>query len=326
MEPQISKIIAQALGASEVIEKEMIQILWSGYGKIFRVALKGASQASVVVKHVRWPSVVHHPVGWQSDFSHQRKVRSYEVETAWYQNFSTRCDHLCRVPRCLAVDVHGDELLIILEDLDEAGFPLRKYRLSWEEIALTLRWLANFHATFMGEVPTGLWKVGTYWHLHTRPDEFKNMNDEPLRCAAGAIDKKLNHATFKTLVHGDAKVANFCFAKGAQEVAAVDFQYVGGGCGMKDVAYFLGSCLHEDECEYQEKSLLKLYFDFLEKALYEKKSSISFSDLVAEWSELYHFAWVDFHRFMKGWSAQNWHADDYSERLKVKIVSQLKKK
>jgi thiamine kinase-like enzyme len=67
-----------------------------------------------------------------------------------------------------------------------------------------------------------------------------------LKEAAPVIDEKLNTCAYKTFVHGDAKLANFCFAPDGQ-VAGVDFQYVGGGCGMKDVAYFIGSCLNEKD-------------------------------------------------------------------------------
>ena len=74
------------------------------------------------------------------------------------------------------------------------------------------------------------------------------MKDSPLKENAFLIDEKLYQSSFKTIVHGDAKLANFCFTKDGCRSAAVDFQYVGGGCGMKDVAYFLGSCLTEEEC------------------------------------------------------------------------------
>lgn len=92
-----------------------------------------------------------------------------------------------------------------------------------------------------GSHPRGwdtLWKQGTYWHLSTRPEELAKMLDSPLKQHASHIDEKLDECSFKTIVHGDAKLANFCFTKSGTKSAAVDFQYVGGGCGMKDVAYF----------------------------------------------------------------------------------------
>mgnify|MGYP000093138504 CR=1 FL=1 len=92
------------------------------------------------------------------------------------------------------------------------------------------------------------------------------MTDDELRAAAPVLDARLNDCTFRTFVHGDAKVANFCFSDDGR-VAAVDFQYVGGGCGMKDVAYFIGSCLDESECERREASLLDAYFSALKEAL-----------------------------------------------------------
>ena len=74
------------------------------------------------------------------------------------------------------------------------------------------------------------------------------MQNADLKKAAQGIDKRLQSARFQTLVHGDAKLANFCFSDVGQ-VAAVDFQYVGKGCGMKDVAYFISSCFNEEDCE-----------------------------------------------------------------------------
>ena len=81
--------------------------------------------------------------------------------------------------------------------------------------------------------------------------------------------KNLNTAKFKTIIHGDAKLANFLF--GPDAVAAVDFQYVGGGVGIKDVAYFLSSIYTEDELFSHEKKCLDHYFQALNNAEVEKE-------------------------------------------------------
>ena len=116
---------------------------------------------------------------------------------------------------------------------------------------------------------------------------------------------------------GDAKLANFCFSKDGQ-VAGVDFQYVGGGCGMKDVAYFIGSCLTERECERLESQILEVYFENLQNALEERNDPLE-----NEWRSLYRVAWADFHRFLKGWSPGHWKINSYSERVLEEVVDSL---
>lgn len=322
---KFQQLILNATQATGLFEIEVIQNLWSGYGKIIRIGLENSVYKSVVIKHVRLPKTSKHPRGWNTDLSHQRKVRSYEVETFWYQNYSSLCDNSCRIPRCLAFDTFEDEVLLVLEDLDEAGFSLRKSSVGMSDIEACLKWLANFHATFLYKKSDGLWKVGTYWHLETRPDELKIMDDKKLRKAAPEIDRWLNSSKYQTFVHGDAKLANFCFADNGNEVAAVDFQYVGGGVGVKDVAYFVGSCLYEEDCERLEKPLLEFYFAALKEAIQKKAITINFDDLESNWRELYPVAWTDFHRFLKGWSPDHWKINSYSERLARQIVASLEK-
>ena len=142
------------------------------------------------------------------------------------------------------------------------------------EIKACLSWLAHFHATFLNVAPTHLWKTGTYWHLETRPDVLKVLDDLKPKKAASLIDQKLKDSPFQTLVHGDAKLANFCFSNDGSKVAAVDFQYIGAGCGMKDVVYFIGSCLYEEDCEQQEFQLLEFYFSTLKSALKEQNKDV----------------------------------------------------
>lgn len=321
-----TSIIRKATGATNIIEQESLQTLWSGYGHIIRVGLEQASRNSVVVKLIQPPNNKQHPRHWNTDLSHKRKLKSYQVEIAWYQHWSHYCQQACRVPQCLAVDTMDHTILIVLEDLDDAGYFIRKHAVTWEEIKTCLKWLANFHATFMGEQPKNLWKTGTYWHLATRPDELKVLDDEDLKKAAPLIDLKLKQSQFQTFVHGDAKLANFCFSNDPTSVAAVDFQYVGAGCGMKDVAYFIGSCLTEDECEQLEDDILEVYFECLKEALLQQQKNVPMDALEQEWRSLYPVAWTDFHRFIKGWSPDHWKINSYSEKVSRKVVRQLLKK
>lgn len=306
-----------------MVISEVIQELWSGYGKILRIRLSGGSRASVVAKHVRVPNGGTHPRGWNTNLSHQRKLKSYEVETVWYRDWSRQCDDTCRIPHLLAYEQQGDEILLVLEDLDEAGYPARIQCVNQQQLDACLHWLANFHATFIGAKPAGLWETGTYWHLETRGDELDVLDDLPLKQAAPTIDRILNQARYQTLVHGDAKLANFCFSEEGRNVAAVDFQYVGGGCGMKDLAYFIGSCLDENDCERRETELLDSYFACFRQVLAEKHPKTDATALEIEWRALFPLAWTDFHRFLKGWSPGHWKINSYSERLARKVVAGL---
>lgn len=320
---QFIDLIIKSTQAQSVFEIETIQSLWSGYGQIIRLGLTGTERKTVVLKQIDLNTSGGHPRGWNTDISHQRKLKSYQVECNWYQNWSQYCDPQCRVPEILAMQKNTEQMVLIMEDIDAAGYSVRKQYANFNDMQSCLEWLAHFHATFMQQVPEGLWPVGTYWHLDTRPDELDALDDMPLKQAAADIDRTLNNCHYQTFVHGDAKLANFCFADQGNAVAAVDFQYVGGGCGMKDVAYFIGSCLHEEDCQKYEQQLLDHYFKTLQKALESRNNSIAFEQLKQEWRKLYPYAWTDFHRFLKGWSPGHWKIHSYSERLAREVVSSL---
>ena len=327
IDADVEVAVLEATAARAVVDTEVVQSLWSGYGQIVRCHLDGGSVPSVVVKHVRWPGQGpgqrHHPRGWGTDRSHQRKLRSYEVETVWYDRYAERCLDDCRVPRRLTIDTQPDAVVMVLEDLDQSGFAGRRQQVTDIELEGCLRWLANFHASFLGETPEGLWEIGTYWHLATRPDELDALNDGPLKNAASLIDRKLADSPFQTFVHGDAKLANFCFSTDGRQVAAVDFQYVGGGCGMKDVAYFIGSCLDEDEIERQAPGLVDQYFELLGIACDQASKDVDFVALENDWRGLFPVAWTDFTRFLQGWSPGHWKLHRYSERVASEVLESL---
>jgi len=232
------------------------------------------------------------------------------------------CTHHCRIPKLIGTFAEENNQWIVLEDLN-LDFPLRKNQLDFAEVKVCLKWLANFHGTFLNHPPTGLWKVGTYWHLETRPDEFEKIEDQELKAKAHRLDELLNQCKYQTIVHGDAKLANFCFSEDGKKVAAVDFQYVGGGCGMKDVAYFLGSCLSSAKCALYENALLDSYFSEFKKSFDRMKLEIDFKALGQEWRVMYPIACADFTRFLVGWMPTHRKVNDYNLNITKSILASL---
>lgn len=311
MNPNFKAYLLNLMQAKSISKKEHIQSLWSDYGSIDRYYLTNGEPAQVVIKHIDLRKASQHPRGWHTNISHQRKINSYAVETNWYTHYANRCTNHCKVPKLIGSYKKGQEQWIILEDLNP-NFPAKLSQINVEEIKVCLHWLAHFHSTFLQEAPTELWPIGSYWHLNTRPEEFEALENGPLKKYAKQIDEVLNTARYQTFIHGDAKLANFCFAEDHQKVAAVDFQYIGKGCGLKDVMYFMSSCLSGEECAALENELLDYYFSILEAATTSKLNQTAFQALETEWRKLYAFAWADFVRFLLGWMPGHYKLHDYS--------------
>jgi hypothetical protein len=304
MNPELEQAILKSSGSNQIKDIQLIQKLWSGYGSLNRIIL---NDKTAILKLIKFPESATHPRGWNNDLSHLRKEKSYQVEMNWYENHNELIEHAYS-PRLIAKgSSDSGERWILLEDLQKKKFT-PKYSLSSIEIERCLKWLANFHSHYLGHDTNGLWPIGTYWHLDTRPDELKVLEDSELKKAAPLIDQKLNSAKYKTFVHGDAKLANFLFND--TQVAAVDFQYIGGGVGIKDVAYFLSSVFDESELEDKEEECLNVYFQELNNSEVEK-----------EWRDLYPWAWCDFYRFLQGWAPGHYKLNSYSEKMKNKVLS-----
>ncbi|MFT6633593.1 MAG: serine/threonine protein kinase [Bacteriovoracaceae bacterium] len=319
MNKNFQALLFSLTDSNEVLNEELIQELWSGYGQLTRVTL---NNQSIIIKLIKFPEQVDHPRGWNSNLSHERKVKSYQIETTWYKNYNHEIEN-AYFPKYISSGEISNTKYLILEDLQEKGFK-PQVSIQWSQISLCLKWLAYFHAKNLDNKANELWKIGTYWHLDTRPDELQALNDNELITAAPVIDEKLNNARFKTIVHGDAKLANFLFNE--SEVSAVDFQYVGGGVGVKDLAYFLSSIYNENELIKNEKRCLDNYFFEFKNAMKQFNKHIDAKLIEQEWRELYPYAWCDFYRFLKGWSPAHFKINTYSEQMKERVLNAIRQK
>ena len=318
-------LVLSSTGASGIKSIQHVQKLWSGYGEIVRLILEYSDDigrteraTSVVVKHIKKPDKPKHPRGWNTDESAARKMMSYKVEANWYSNYAEKSRHVCAMPKLLATRSTENDTWLVLEDMD-LRFPIRNTSLSPEQCLPCLQWLARFHALHIQSTGKGLWPNGSYWHLKTRQDELNAMQASELKDAAVLLDKRLSNCIHSTLIHGDAKVANVCFADSSSEIAMVDFQYVGRGCGMRDVVYFLGSCLSGPQCEQYASSLLNSYFEELKHHLpVSLQSSIE-----SDWRGLYAIAWADFHRFLAGWKPDHTKINSYTLAMTEQALREL---
>lgn len=308
--------ICALLNISSISKIEVIQELWSGYGKLMRIYSPELASNAIIAKLINFPEESNHPRGWNSSTSHQRKVKSYEVEFYWYENFQIP-NSTFKIPNYIASSSISETKVLLLEDLQTLGFVSKSNQLSFEEIKRCLKWLARFHSNYLFQEPKGLWEEGCYWHLDTRREEWVRMPNNRLKSSARDIAEKLKNAKFQTLVHGDAKQANFCFKEG--QVAVVDFQYVGKGCGIRDVVYFLGGSLSDNELTKYHNQLIDYYFDQLKISL----DASVYNELEKEWRGIIPYCWADFERFLEGWSPEHHKLNSFSRNMTEKALSIL---
>lgn len=360
---QVIELIKQLLDDNSIVFQHQLQELWSGYGAIVRCLSVKHNKTYIVKVVSENTDGTPHPRGWNTSASHQRKLVSYQIEAHFYQHYSHLTDIDCYTPKLLAIKKlianekphKSDNLpagqLLVMEDLDALNYNHRVTTATWQHVQQGIKWLAYFHAKFMRtnedsaqfltlsssssssnecSETDGLWPIGSYWHLATRQDELAGMSHScvmscELKQAAARIDAQLNSACFQTIIHGDAKLENMCFNLKQQRVAAVDFQYVGHGVGVKDLAYFIGSAFNNDDLVAYEDKVLELYFEQLNRALkkYNKHTLINTEQLEAEYRLLYPLAWADFHRFLLGWNPKSWKVNDYMNHMSQKALSNL---
>ena len=312
--------------ASDAGEPELIQKLWADFGAVWRLRLT----PPIVVKQVAPPADVVH-----SSASYKRKMASFVNEELWYNTmqeiYAASCSKglTCVTPRRLTrVPTSGVNTILVLEDLDFAGFSQRRTRgdLSLAESAMLIRWLAHFHAVTLQErveiKSNGLFDRGNYWHLSTRQEEFAATDEgNPLKVKAVELDQKLSSSKFACILHGDSKVANFCFGKNG--VAGLDFQYAGIGAPVEDLAYLALYCrtppggVSEQSVRLEDiERLVALYSESLLEALSVLGSGVCGEAVVEEVRRLFPVAWLDYHRFLCGWRGISWNQlDEYTKSL-----------
>jgi Ser/Thr protein kinase RdoA (MazF antagonist) len=177
-----------------------------------------------------------------------------------------------------------------------------------------LSYLAKFHAINWGLQVEGLWEEGCFWQLGTRMDELNYLDrswkryglDRDMAVRIHELVRRLPH---RTIVHGDAKAANFFWFKDDSTIGGYDLQYCGMASPMRDIAYMLGCSMQEHLIEEYEETLLRHYHTQLMSHL-STEHAADFTFEVMQ--SAYDLCVCDLVRFMCG--SRWWGNTDYLER------------
>ena len=82
----------------------------------------------------------------------------------------------------------------------------------------------------------------------------------------------------RTFIHGDCRMDNLLFGAGAEEVALLDWQVSGLGCGLYDVAFFLGSSVTTEVRREIERDLLQEYTDIVIETAGKRAQGFTFDE------------------------------------------------
>ncbi|ORZ38509.1 kinase-like domain-containing protein [Catenaria anguillulae PL171] len=309
--------------------------LWAGFGTLYRIPAqaslptsksKSKSNATQIVKHIHMSA--SDLAAARSSASDLRKLHSYLAESAFYVHLAPTLPPASVPVATLDISkssMHGDsqaadglytDLVLVLSDLSPA-FPMDGDAcapFSPTHAQSVLAWLARFHAHFwrrsrLLEDTRYLWRpTGSYWHLATRQAELERARrargDPWAWIVAGAeywdlLLTKEPRWGRQTLVHGDAKAANVLFSESGDTCALVDFQYVGRGCGMRDVVYLVATSVDMARCGEYAQVIEDWYWKVLVRELAVGEHSAPPG--LAECLDMFEVALLDWCRFMCGW-------------------------
>ena len=211
--------------------------------------------------------------------------------------------------------------------------------------------------SLINERLNGLWRSGTYWTLDRRRHELdtmvrtyekeyrsrvireydglgediKNLSRR-LHSVAEELHARLspgkhNPPHWFTIVHGDAKGANILLRRDHEETytaSLLDFQWVGGGLGCRDIAYFMISAVEPKALE-REQELLRYYFTERRACILQHTKKIK-AKLMSwdEFLERYEIALCDFMRWLCGYGlwggpAEKWSLYRVSSILRMRL-------
>ena len=228
---------------------------------------------------------------------------AYRREISFYQELAGSCG--MATPPLIYADFNPvtQRFILLMGDLSPAeqgdqtrGVTLDQARLAlleaaklhashWDDAQLTaLTWLMGTQGAFQlsGPMMAQLW-AGFRERFENQIDQYCIEVGEVL---VDRFDPYIaGYAGPRCLIHNDFRPDNMAFATrhGGRPITIFDWQTVGVGCGMNDIAYFMGCSLTPESRRAEEGALIHMYHDAL------RSSGIG--------GYSFHQAWEDYRRY-----------------------------
>jgi hypothetical protein len=211
--------------------------------------------------------------------------RFYEREIRFYEDVAHLID--LRTPRRYfsAMDVAGDEYLLLIEDMDPARVGDEVASCSPAEAELAVRSIAEFHAAWWEspELDKLEWMPYVNAPVHQSAQQSyqeawgpfvetfgERLSPKMLRIGEEMRDHiidLLDHfePAPRTIMHGDYRLDNMFFGNGngTAPLSVIDWQISSRGRGVFDVAYFMASCMEPEVRRAHEMRLLRLWHEIV---------------------------------------------------------------
>ncbi len=205
---------------------------------------------------------------------------AYEKEVRFYTELAGSVG--IRTPHCFVAEVDPDsgDFVMLMEDLAPAVQGDQLAGCSVDQAALALAEASRLHAPRWGDpnledvaflatpgadtaqilqaMYKALWPGFAERYASSLSQEAMDLSQ---RLGDHLADWVLSSTTPLTLVHGDYRVDNMLFGTeaGGHPLAVVDWQTVGLGGGLADVAYFMGASLLPEARRRNEVALVREY-------------------------------------------------------------------
>jgi hypothetical protein len=209
----------------------------------------------------------------------------YEKELLWYQELRERSLIHCPSYFGSWFDADTGDFQLLLQDCAPARQGDQLQGASVSQVFAGVKELAYLHAPFIGDESLAAHplfekdqsmraiRIALYSEFWPQfKDRYKNRLDAEILAMGDVVAEhyaalEQRQSPLTTLVHGDFRLDNLLFGSDDERPYVLDWQTLGIGCPMKDVAYFIGTSIEDrEERRANEMALLDCYFGTLEQA------------------------------------------------------------